>query len=269
MSLDALDDPRANAALLILEVGNSHVSVATSVADQVYTNFRFNLGDESAITKAAEESWAALPTDRMRAAAAASVVPAEIDRLRESIPKIIGEPLRCVGRELHRPLSLALEEPDLVGLDRVCAAAAAHETIGQACAIASFGTAITVDCVNDEGAFMGGAILPGLSLQARSLHAGTAQLPEVEIASPTGPFGTDTTSAIRNGVVFGVVGAIREIVERYAEALGRWPDLVATGGHAELISANCDFIDRIVPDLCIRGIALAHKRHFSTFRETP
>lgn len=266
--MDALDDPRANAALLILEVGNSHVSVATSVADRVYTNFRFDLGDAAGIDKAAEEAWAALPTDRIRAAAAASVVPAETDRLRTSISKIIGEPLRVVGTDLHRPLSLALEQPERVGLDRICAAAAAYETLGHACAIASFGTAITVDCVNDAGAFMGGAILPGLHLQAKSLGAGTAQLPDVAIKTPTSVFGADTASAIRNGIVFGAVGAIREIVERFAGELGQWPDLVATGGNAELIASQCDFIDHIVPDLCIRGIALAHKRHFSTFHES-
>lgn len=266
--MDALDDPRASAALLILEVGNSHVSVATSVADRVYTNFRFERDDAVGIDKAAEEAWAALPADRMRAAAAASVVPATMEGLLDRIPKIIGEPLRVVGTDLHRPLSLALEEPDRVGMDRVCASAAAHATLGHACVVASFGTAVTVDCVNDEGAFMGGAILPGLQLQARSLGTGTAQLPEIAIEAPTSVFGTDTISAIRNGIVFGLVGAIREITERYADALGRWPDLVATGGGAELIASQCDFIDHIVPDLCIRGIALAHKRHYSTFRES-
>ncbi len=265
--LDALDDPRANAALLILEVGQSHVSVATSVADRVYTNFRFDLDDLDGIEKAAEEGWAALPQDRMRAAAAASVDPVEMDRLRDRIPKIIGEPLRVVGSELHRPLSLALEEPDLVGLDRVCAAAAAYETLGHACVVASFGTAITIDCVNDEGAFMGGSILPGMRLQAKSLGSVIAPLPDVTIERPTSVFGTDTASAIRNGVVFGVVGAVREIVERYADALGRWPDLVTTGDDAELIRSECEFIDHIVPDLCIRGIAIAHKRHFSAFRD--
>ncbi|MCB9855528.1 MAG: type III pantothenate kinase [Phycisphaerales bacterium] len=265
--MDALDDPRASAALLIFEVGNSHVSVATSVSDRVYTNFRFDLGDAAGIDHAAEEAWAALPSDRLRAAAAASVVPEVTAQLRQRVPSIIGEPLRFVGSELHRPLSLALEEPDLVGLDRVCAAAAAYETLGHACVVASFGTAITIDCVNDEGAFMGGAIIPGLSLQAKSLGSGTAQLPEVTIEAPTSVFGTDTVSAIRNGIVFGAIGAIREIVERYADSLGRWPNLVVTGGNADLIRSQCDFIDHVVPDLCIRGIALAHKRHFSTFRE--
>ncbi|HPF38727.1 MAG TPA: type III pantothenate kinase [Phycisphaerae bacterium] len=266
--MDALDDPRASASLLILEVGNSHVSVATSVADRVYTNFRFELSDADGVDRAAAEAWEALPKDRMRAAAAASVVPEVMDDLRQRISGIIGEDLRCVGAELHRPLSLAIEEPDLVGLDRVCAAAAAYETLGHACAVASFGTAITIDCVNDEGVFMGGSILPGLFLQARSLATGTAQLPEVTIEAPTSVFGTDTASAIRNGIVYGVVGGIREIVERYADALGQWPNLVATGGGADLIRSQCDFIDHVVPDLCIRGIALAHKRHYSTFRES-
>lgn len=267
--MDALDHPQSNAALLILEVGNSHVSVATAVADRIYTNFRFDRGDHASIEQAVREAWEALPPDMSRAAAAASVVPGETAWIQSRIAEVIGEPVRFVGVDLHRPMSLAVENPAGVGVDRVCAAAAAHATLQRACVVASFGTAITIDCVNDEGAFLGGAILPGLSLQAHALNGGTAQLPDVTIEAPAGVFGTDTTSAIRNGVLFGAVGALREIVERYAGFLNQWPELVATGGNAELIRGHTDIIDHIVPDLCIRGIALAHRRHFAPLRDAP
>lgn len=258
-------DLQTNASLLIFEIGNSHISVATAIAGQIRTNLRFEPRELDRVMSHAGEAWSALPDDRIKAIAAGSVVPDTLQRLRDRIADQINSPLLAVGSELHRPLSLAVEHPERVGIDRTCAGAAAYEVIGKACVIASFGTAITIDCVNDEGVFMGGAILPGLALQAKALHQGTAALPQVEI-EPTGQvYGASTEEAIRNGVLFGAIGALREITERYATELHEWPPLVVTGGDAKLISEQCDFIDNIVPDLCIRGIALAYRKHFADF----
>ena len=51
-----------------------------------------------------------------------------------------------------------------------------------------------------------------------------------------------------------------EIVERFATDLGEWPYLVVTGGSAAIISKLADFVDAVVPDLCLMGIALAYRR---------
>lgn len=266
--MSVLDDPRAGASLLIIEIGNSHVSVATSVAGQIYSHERFGHDETEAILQAAEAAWNALPPERLRAIAGVSVVPAVLERLRGPIEDLLQSPMLLVGEDLHRPLSLAVEVPESVGIDRVCAAAAAYDTLKHACVVASFGTAITIDCVNDEGAFMGGAILPGLDLQARSLNEHTAQLPRVTIESPEGTYGGSTAEAIRHGVVYGVVGGLREIAERYATELKSWPDLIACGGNAELVGRHTEIIDRIVPDLCIRGVAVAYRLHFSPLADS-
>lgn len=256
-------DPKTQSNLLIFEVGNSHVAVATSVGGAIRTNQRFSLDQMDEVIEHAQQCWDALPPDHLKAVAAASVVPQALERLHERYDESFSDPFHVVGEDIHRPLSLAVESPELVGIDRVCSAAAAYDGVRGACAIASFGTAITIDCVNDEGVFLGGAILPGLTLQARSLHEGTAALPDVKIEATGVVFGTTTQEAISNGILFGAAGALREIVERYATHLGRWPALIVTGGNAELIGKECEFIDRIVPDLCIRGIALAYRKHHS------
>lgn len=262
-----LSDPRARAGLLILEIGNSHVAAATAIDGRIYTNQRFGHGQIGDVVRCAEEAWRALPDDRMKAISACSVVPSVLADLRREVSATLDQPVMVVCEELHRPLSLAVEEPDSVGVDRVCSAAAAYDRLRHACVIASFGTAITLDCVNNEGAFMGGAILPGLEVQARALSESTAQLPRVPIASPAGVFGATTEEAIRTGVLIGIVGALREITERYATELRIWPDVVATGGNAELIARHTDLIDRVVPDLCLRGVALAYRKHFAPFED--
>jgi type III pantothenate kinase len=257
----------STAHLLIVEIGNSHVAVATLISDSVRTHQRFSHSEIEALLNHAEEAWEALDSEQVKAIAIGSVVPKVMEVVREGLERRIDSHIFVVGEELHRPMSLAVESPEKVGIDRICSAAAAYEVIGRACVVASFGTAITIDCVNDEGTFMGGAILPGLALQARALHEGTAALPLVKIESTTEVYGSNTESAIRNGVLVGAVGALREITERYATELHVWPQLVVTGGGAELVKKECEFIDSLVPDLCVRGIGLAFRKHFSPLAE--
>jgi len=251
----------AHANLLLVEIGNSHISIATSVGDRIYSNERFEADAAAQAAAHAEKVWDALDAERLKAIAVASVVPAVLERVLEAFGDRFGVPPLVVGRELRLPIPVAVE--DTVGVDRVCAAAAAYEQIREACAVASFGTAITIDCVSADGVFMGGAILPGLDMQARALNAWTAALPRVTIESTGMVYGASTEQAIRNGVLYGVAGALREIVERYATDLTAWPRLVATGGNATLVAEQCDFIDNVVPDLCLRGVALAHRHHFA------
>lgn len=257
----------ANANLLIVEIGNSHVSIATLIRGKIFTNLRFEPGDLAGIEEAAVAAWEAFPEEYERCVVVGSVVQPTLASVRDRLADRLDTEIRVVGEEIHRPMSVAVETPERVGIDRVCAAAAAFEVLKRSCVVASFGTAVTIDCVNDEGVFMGGAILPGLYLQAKSLHDGTDALPEVAIEASTNVYGDTTEDAIRIGVLTGMVGALREIVERYATELGAWPQLVATGGGAELVKSQCEFIDNVVPDLCIRGIALAHRRHFTPFED--
>lgn len=257
----------SNANLLIVEIGNSHVSVATYLGDSVRTLQRFAHDQIPAMLDHADEAWQALDEEHVKAIAMGSVVPSILETVREKIGERIDSPIFVVGEVLHRPMSLAVEQPEKVGIDRICSAAAAYEVIGRACVVASFGTATTIDCVNDEGVFMGGAILPGLSLQAKSLHEATAALPLVKIEATREVYGSNTEQAIRNGVLYGAVGALREITERYATELHAWPQLVVTGGGAELVRQECEFIDNVVPDLVIRGIALAFRKHFAPMAE--
>ena len=168
-----------------------------------------------------------------------------------------------IGETVDRPINVTCKDAATIGMDRLCCAAAAYARLEHSCAIVDFGTAITVDLVSNEGAFMGGAILPGLRLQLASLHGQTAQLPAVEPAFPEDPVGGNTTEAMQSGVCRGVVGAVRHLVEAYASALGHWPQVIATGGDAVFIAAHCDILESVVPDLCLRGIGLAYNRSIS------
>lgn len=247
--------------VLACDIGNTAIHFAHVQGETVEEVRTFRLGDTGGLGEALAALWREMPEPRC--VAAASVTPAGLKALEAAVAESIDEPVLCVGRELPRPIDTDLKDPEKVGVDRLCAAAAAFDHLGVACIVADFGTAITIDCVNDAGVFLGGAIMPGLGMSARSLHAGTAQLPQVKIEEPDWVFGKNTNQAIVGGLVFGARGALRELVERYATELGHWPAVIVTGGDAQLVCGDInenELVQARVDDLVIRGVAISYYR---------
>jgi len=191
---------------------------------------------------------------------AASVNELLLEQLERMLERCCGVGVKVVRREIPLPMKLAVSNPQTVGTDRVLAAAAAYTRAGGAVVVADFGTAVTIDCVDESGTFLGGAILPGLAMAADALHEHTSALPRVSPRMPAGEIGTDTEQAILSGIYYGLAGALREIVERMASRFGRWPILFATGGDAELMAKSCNFIDSVQPHLVLEGIYLAYAK---------
>lgn len=141
------------------------------------------------------------------------------------------------------PLDVRLEHPGRVGIDRLLDAVAAksRQPSGTPAAIVDAGSAVTVDWLDESGAFRGGSIFPGLRLMAHSLHDYTALLPLVEVktACPEVP-ATSTPAAVEAGVFWAVVGGIRAVVERLAVGSAAPPGLYLTGGDAALLRPALD-----------------------------
>jgi type III pantothenate kinase len=127
--------------------------------------------------------------------------------------------------------------------------------------VADFGTAVTIDLVDEHGVFQGGVICPGFEISAQALKDNTAQLPKVTVTRPKAPYGKNTADAINCGLYYSIIGALEEIVRRYAEEIGRWPQTIITGSGAETIKDDCTFIDNYVPHLVVKGIVLAYKKY--------
>jgi type III pantothenate kinase len=158
------------------------------------------------------------------------------------------------------PLVVEVPHPDRVGMDRLAKAVAANalRKPDTPAIVIGMGTAITVDLVAASGAFVGGAILPGLGTSARALHEFTDLLPLVELAAAPQAIGTSSIEAIRAGLYFGTLGAVRELVRQFSADTS--PDVFLTDGSAPLFAkalADGDQPARFVPNLTLAGIALA------------
>lgn len=163
------------------------------------------------------------------------------------------------------PIELRIEEPAKIGVDRVMAAVAANRLrhAGKPAIVVDIGTAITVDLVAADGALEGGAILPGPGLSARALGEKTDRLPDIrfgDLDESPDAVGRSTEPAMRAGIFWGAVGAIRELIARQRDRLTTAPQVFLTGGAAPAIArliGGPDLTVRYLPHLTLSGIALA------------
>ncbi len=168
-------------------------------------------------------------------------------------------PVEFFGRDLQVPIETLVDEPARVGTDRLLLALGARQTCGAPCVIVSAGTAITIDLVDAEGRFAGGAIAPGFHLAARALHGQTAMLPLVEPTEPPpddSTPGRNTAEALRQGIYWFCAGGVRALISRYTRAAAA--PVVCTGTDAPLLLPALR--DRQVhhePDLIFKGMAAA------------
>lgn len=259
MALKTVD---AEPGLVLVDLGNTRVGMARWSGGFRTAAQRIPITPLEPVLDLLQRQWDELPAGGRRFVVAGSVNPSALEKLQAAASERGIDPFLVVGRDIEAPIEADVPEPQRVGIDRLCIAAAAFQGFQSACVAADFGTALTVDLIADNGIFLGGTILPGMALCAKALQEHTAQLPLVNLngyANET--LGKDTQSAIRNGIYAMMIGALREIVERYATEIGKWPPLVITGGDAEAIAQYCDFVDRVVPDLGLDGLTLAYKRH--------
>ena len=162
------------------------------------------------------------------------------------------------------PLGVKTDQPDRVGIDRLAAATAASHLVSSknGCIVIDCGTAASVDMVASEGQFLGGAILPGPALLARSLADGTSLLPEVSSlghASPPPMPGRSTNNAITAGIGFGIRGAVCRLVDEARRELGPEADIFLTGGWRGVVRGEFSNV-REFPDLVLFGIGIAARR---------
>lgn len=176
----------------------------------------------------------------------------------------------CLLKHLDLPLSVELPQPDRVGIDRLLGAVAANHVraTGRPAVIVGIGTAITVDLVSPAGAFLGGSILPGIGISARAMHDFTDRLPLItmeELADPPPALGTSTIDAMRSGLYWGAIGAMKELVDRLAGSSGTLASaseplqVFLTGGAAPVVAEFLDPSAILIPHLVLSGIALVAK----------
>jgi type III pantothenate kinase len=158
------------------------------------------------------------------------------------------------------PMPTRLDSAATAGHDRLVNAFAGARIYGAPAIVVDLGTATTFDVVAADGAFVGGAIAPGLGLGVDALAARTAQLPRVQMVLPPHAIGRNTVEAIQSGAVLGHVGMVTYLLRAISRQLDATPTVVLTGGlSAHPWASAIPGVSAIDPLLTLRGLALLHR----------
>lgn len=273
MTQDSIPDPRdynvppmpAGPNLIAISIGNTRSHLGQFAEGKLTRTEHFANEDASAMIETVLAWWQGGGDPGPSSLVLATVDDALADRLSSALEDQLSVEVYRIGVDVPIPIAVQLDPETITGVDRLLNAAACYERVQQACVIIDAGTAVTVDFVDGEGTFHGGAIAPGARMQLRALHEQTASLPEIDFHRPEPEaFGRSTTQAMLQGVYHGIRGMIWRLVEQYAERYGAYPMVIATGGDAKLLFDNDELIDRIVPDLTLMGIEAAVRQALTT-----
>ena len=252
---------RARAAtptLLAVKIGNSDTVIGVFRGARLAGSWRFA---SARVTAAA----AGLRLDRLArrvavrrpaAAVLCSVVPALTRSWAGALTRWCGRAPLVVGPDAAAMIRIHYRDPRALGADRIANAIAARELYGAPAIVVDLGTATTFDCVSAGGEYLGGAIAPGVGSSAAALFRHAARVPRVALRRPRRAIGRTTAQSVRSGVLWGAAGQVDALVRRLAREMKGTPQVVATGGWAELVAPECATVGTLDPALTLKGMRL-------------
>ena len=190
-----------------------------------------------------------------------SVVPPVFHSVRTGVVKVIGKQPMVVGPGLKTGLNIRMDVPSQVGSDRIVIAVAALSEYKPPLVLMDMGTATTIEVVEENNAYMGGVIFPGVKVSLDALTSRAAQLPGISLDTPQNVVGKNTVDCMRSGMMYGTAAMIDGLVDRIAEELGHSSTLIATGGMAQFITPLCKHDIILEKDLLMKGLNILYKKN--------
>jgi type III pantothenate kinase len=255
--------------LLAADIGNGHTSLGVLDGDRVVAHWRLATDER----RTADE-WAVLLrgllresqlVDAITGVSVCSTVPSVLHEWREMLAAHFADWLLVVvGPGIRTGLPVLMDNPREVGADRIVNALAAVTLHSAPAIVVDFGTATTYDVVNSDGAYVGGAIAPGIEISLEALGRRGAQLRKVELMRPRTVIAKNTVEALQSGLVFGMAAQVDGVVGRMIAELGMAADevrVIATGHLAPLLLDEVECFTDHAPWLTLQGLRIVHERN--------
>ena len=256
--------------LLAIDVGNTNMVFGLYEGSELRGTFRISTNaastsDEIGMTILQYYHFCGYDPKQTKAVIIASVVPPVMYSLINAIRKYFALRPVVVGRDVETGIVNHYANPREVGVDRLVNAVAAIEKYGAPLIIVDIGTAITFDCIDKNGAYLGGAIFPGIKIAMEALFMKASKLPRVDIAQTEHAIGRTTVQSMQSGAVRGYVGALTGIILDMQKELEGDARVVATGGMGSMMAEHCGLIDDVDPNLTMEGLRCIYENHKSAF----
>ena len=190
-----------------------------------------------------------------------SVVPQVNRAIRSAVRKLTGLECIIVGAGIKTGVNVKIDDPGTLAGDLITGTVGALSMYKPPIIIVDMGTATTIVAVDKDGAYIGGAIVPGVNLSFEALSQGTSLLPNISIEAPRKCIATNTVDSMKSGAVFGTAAMIDGMIDRMEEELGQSATVVATGGLSGGIIPYCKHEIKHEPDLLLKGLAILYHKN--------
>ena len=260
--------------LLAIDIGNTNIALGVFDGSKLLQHWRLgtyqhSTSDECAITLRSLLELGRVPVREIEDAIISCVVPSLLPIFERTCTKLLDCRALVVGPGIRTGMPIRVDNPREVGADRIVNAVAAYELLGGPAISIDFGTATSFDCISGEGAFIGGAIFPGMLIALDALVSRASKLSSVEIVRPPTVIGRNTVHNLQSGMLFGYAGLVENLVRRMREELGGEARVLATGGLAHLIASEAECIERVEPFLTLEGLRLIFERNRDSHGKEP
>lgn len=246
---------------LAIDIGNTNIHIGVFEDDVLHSSYSVKSEFPRPLLENLENTFNPATFTKPQAVVISSVNPRIEVFVVEYIQKHFFVNPQFIGKDIPIPMPVLIDQPGKVGVDRLVNALAAFERTKSWTIVVDAGTAITIDVINDRGAFMGGIIAPGMGISAKALHYYTALLPEIPITKPKSILGKNTEGAINSGIYWGTVGMVSRLISMLCDELKCQPAILATGGDAQLLASEIRLITAVLPNLALGGIKIAYKKN--------
>ena len=253
------------ADLLAVDVGNTNVHLGLWQNNQWAISWRARtvadkMPDEYGVLVRNFLSSTDLSFKDVKGVIIGSVVPPLTLAFSELVRRYMGiEPI-IVTHSINTGVTIAIDQPEQAGADRIVNAAAVVALYGGPAIVIDFGTATTFDVVSATGEYKGGAIAPGINIAHDALVSRAARLHKVDLCPPPDPVGTNTIHAMQSGIFWGYVALVEGLVSRIKTSMNTENiKVIATGGLAPLFNEHTTVIDTIAPELTLDGLRIIYE----------
>jgi len=250
--------------LLALDIGNTSIHIGLFKGEDLQNTWRIGveqekLPDEYGVLLMTLLGTAGIAAKDVSACIIGCDVPPLIPTFEQVCRKYFTIEPMVVGHGLRTGVRILYDNPKQLGADRIIDAVAAIRLYGPPVIVVDFGTATVFDAVNEAGDYLGGAIAPGIGIASEALFSRAAMLYRVQLERPPVAIGKNTIHAMQSGILFGYVGLVEGLVNRFKAELTGKPKVIATGGLAAVIARETDCIDVINGDLTLTGLRLIYE----------
>lgn len=252
--------------MMAVDVGNTQTVLGLFEGEELRGQWRLatevqRTADELAVASSGLLELRGLRLEEVDALIVSSVVPGLTRSYQHLAEDVFQVPFYLVNADIETGLKNRYDDPRAVGADRIVNAVAAGRHYGFPAIIVDIGTATTVEAVDGDGCYLGGAIMTGPYVALDALVARTAKLPSVDLEEePPNAIATNTPDSIRSGFIYGYAGAIDALIRRCRDELGEsGVRVVATGGPAGVMVRHCREIEEFDPDLTLKGLRVLYE----------